>query len=248
MLWGLYQTSALANDYTFDIATVVIAIIALVISGITYIRAYERPFREFVIPQKSIVLTHYGENIEPCILLTFEFINTGIKTGMIDDILVFMTLSDPGNGVKLEKQFVPIYTRDKVDIITGDNGNSQQVFQDFNPVWLQANDLKSLGILFAEGGSKASRKSDIIPGKYSIRIKYTCDGSHDEWFFAKIRRKIKYFFQNSQGWKKARFAFTVKITQKDLDGWNNNTAVKIDSEENSKRRNLHYENQEEVGI
>jgi hypothetical protein len=211
-----------------DLLTISISFVAFLISLYTLYKTVTKGFHVHVVPTKRLTLTTYS-GIQ-YLLIPVEFINTGARTGVVDDLIVVVT--DCQDGTKFI--YVAAAAREKVDIFV-EEGQPNQYFQDFDSVWLLGGESKQMYVLF----NPKSGADKIKESLYAFNFVYTYDNSHDQiWLLVKIRGLIN---RGKPIWKKGDYNFRVEIKQSDIDAWNQAKTVRIDSIGLIENRKLYFD-------
>lgn len=149
-----------------EITSSVIAVLALIISGITAYLTFFAKFKAVFWVKRRVILTKIQD--VPHVVLECEFFNEGAKRGSIEDIIVTVIHNETGNEFK----FLPQYIKSQYNIFS-EYGLSD--FSTFSGVSLKPKDRKELFIAF-----KPTLEKSFLPpsqgGTCVIHIA-ACDGN-----------------------------------------------------------------------
>jgi hypothetical protein len=138
---------------TSEFITVIISILALIISGLTAYLTLLARFRGIVLPKRWAILAQIDRL--PCLILDCEFVNEGAKPGSIEDIVVRVTHSDTG----AQTLFVPSLVKEQYSIFGTYQGAD---FLTFSGISLGAKQRKELFIVFRPNQSNFEPSKGII--------------------------------------------------------------------------------------
>jgi hypothetical protein len=151
----------------FEIATTVLSVIALVVSGVTCYLTILARFDGIVYTRKRAILNRVDES--PCLVLECEFVNEGARPGAIEDILVEVTHEESGNRYV----FIPFLTKDQFNVF-----QNYQIsdFSIFSGVSLGAKQRRELFVVFKP---QSDFKSPI--GTLNVSLGICTNISKDKW-------------------------------------------------------------------
>jgi hypothetical protein len=95
---------------TSEIISSVIAILALIISGVTAYLTFFAKFKARILVKRRVILTKIKD--VPCVVLECEFFNEGAKQCLIEDVILTIIHNETGT----EYKFYPQYTRPQYNI------------------------------------------------------------------------------------------------------------------------------------
>jgi hypothetical protein len=124
---------------TGEIVSSVLAIIALIISGVTAYLSFFAKFKVTFWVKRRVILTKIQD--VPHVILECEFFNEGAKQGSVEDIILTIVHSETGNEFK----FLPQYARSQYNIFSEYKLSD---FSNFSGVSLKPKDRKELYIAF----------------------------------------------------------------------------------------------------
>lgn len=122
-----------------EIVSSAIAILALVISGITAYLTFFAKFKAVFVVKRRVILTKIQG--VPHVVLECEFFNDGAKQGSIEDIILTVIHNETGNEFK----FLPQYTKNQYNIFSE---YTLSDFSTFSGISLKPKDRKEIYIAF----------------------------------------------------------------------------------------------------
>lgn len=124
---------------TGELISSVIAVVSLIVSGLTAYLTLLARFKGTVLPKHRAILTQV-EGV-PCLVLRCEFVNDGAKPGTIEDVLVRMRHLETGTQVV----FVPYLVRDQMNVL---QNYQMSDFSVFSAVSLAARQRREFDVVF----------------------------------------------------------------------------------------------------
>jgi len=124
---------------TADIVSSAIAVLALIVSGLTAYLTLLSGFKGTVLPKRRVVLTQVEAT--PCLALECEFVNDGARPGSVDDILVRIRHLETGS----QYVFAPFLVRDQFNIF---QNYQMSDFSAFSGISLGAKQRRSMFVFF----------------------------------------------------------------------------------------------------
>jgi len=143
-----------------EIASSVIAVLSLIVSGITAYLTLLARFKGLVLPRRRAVLTQV-ERV-PCLILECEFVNDGAKPGLIKDILVKISHLDTGS----QYVFVPFLLREQFNVFQNYQTSD---FAVFSGISLGAKQRRELFIVFRPNQQNFEPPNGTVIVRTSIR-------------------------------------------------------------------------------
>lgn len=220
-----------------EIATIVVASLAFLLSFYSYYRSHVRRFVGLVIPERRISLTWVDlskndlwedvkPDLQPCVLVECIFINEGAAAGKLEDVVIKLVNLDKGG----ESGFAAFLIREEsVDLIV-DELQPEQDLREFSTIWLRRFETRYESIFF-----KPTTEMSMLSGcKYRLELSFTGDGTKMPAEKSKspiVKKKIP--------WKNSPVDFLFKIEEDTLNKWKiDKETVRLDSielEENRKK-------------
>jgi len=124
---------------TGEIVSSVLAVLALIISGITAYLTFFSKFKAIFWVKRRVILTKIQDI--PHVVLECEFFNEGAKQGSVEDIILTIIHNETGNEFK----FLPQYARNQYNIFSEYKLSD---FSNFSGISLKPKDRKELYIAF----------------------------------------------------------------------------------------------------
>lgn len=152
---------------TGEIVSSVLAILALIISGITAYLTFFANFKAVFGVKRRVILTKIQDI--PHVVLECEFFNEGAKQGSIEDIILTITHNETGSEFK----FLPQYARNQYNIFSEYKLSD---FSNFSGISLKPKDRRELYIAFKPALDK--NFSPPQSGTFAISIAAS-DGKED---------------------------------------------------------------------
>lgn len=122
-----------------EIISSVIAILALIISGVTAYLTFFAKFKVSILVKRRVILTKIRD--VPYVVLECEFFNEGAKQSLIEDIILTIIHNETGT----EYKFYPQYTRPQYNIFAI---YKMSDFSTFSGLSLKPKDRKEVFIAF----------------------------------------------------------------------------------------------------
>jgi len=146
---------------TGETVSSILAVLSLIISGITAYLTLLSKFKARVVPKRRVILTQIL-NV-PYFVLECEFSNIGAKSGAIEDLL--LTVSHPETGS--EFSFVPHLTKPQFNIFDKYNITD---FGVFSAISLNAKERRELHIAFRPLLTQFSPPVGLVKVHTSVKI------------------------------------------------------------------------------
>lgn len=124
---------------TGEIVSSALAVLALIISGITAYLTFFAKFKAVFWVKRRVILTKIQD--VPHVVLECEFFNEGAKQGSVEDIILTIIHNETGNEFK----FLPQYARSQYNIFSEYKLSD---FSNFSGISLKPKDRKELYIAF----------------------------------------------------------------------------------------------------
>ena len=148
---------------TSEIVASAIAVLSLVVSGVTAYLTLLSRFKGVVLPKRRPILTHITDT--PYLILECEFFNNGAKPGSIEDIVVTIVHDETGTPFL----FAPKYVTSQINIL----GNQLSDLAPFSGISLSSRERRELYVAFKPLAQFAPPKSGI----FTIYVRAKVDGN-----------------------------------------------------------------------